>query len=489
MKVTQEKLPDSQVGLEIEIPPEMSQKTYDQVLRKLMKTVNIPGFRKGKVPRQVFLQRVGVTQFKAAVLEELLQDAIDRAIEQEAIEAIGNYQLKSSIDDLISQYEPGKSLTVSATVDVPPRVELEDYKGLSVQAEEVAYDPERVNQTLEQYREKLATLVPVEDRQAELGDVAVVDFIGKVKKEGGELEEFAGGSAEDFQVELEEGRFIKGFIQGIVGMDMEETKEVEVTFPEDYAQADLAGKPAVFTITLKEIKEKELPDLDDDFAQEISEFETLEEFTNSLKERFQTEAEEQTKRNKHEALLEALVQNLKAEIPNTLVQQEVDFMIRQSLMQLSNQGLDINKLITKEMIAGMRDRTRPEAIERLERTLALGEVAKQENIEVEEDELKTKMEETLTQIGDPDKIDKDRLRQVIQEDLLQEKILTWLEENGTVELVPEGTLSDSETAEDAVTGDSQTEEEGTETTQVTSVDASQADIDVEAEAVEEDSEE
>lgn len=478
MKVTQEKLPDSQLGLEIEITPEMSQKTYDQVLRKLMKTVNVPGFRKGKVPRQVFLQRVGVSQFKAAVLEELLQDAIDKAIEQEAIEAIGNYQLKSSIEDLIGQYEPGKALTVSAAVDVPPRVELETYTGLSVQAEEIKFDPERIDKTLEQYRGNLATLVPVEDRTAEMGDVVVVDFVGKVKKADDELEEFAGGSAEDFQVDLEEGKFIGGFIQGIVGMEINETKDVEITFPEDYAQEDLAGQEAVFTITVKEIKARELPEVDDDFAQEISEFETLEELRASLEERYKSEAEEQTKRNKHEALLEALVQNLKAEIPKTMVRQETELMIRQTLIQLSQQGLDINKLITQEMIEGMRQRTRPEAVQRLERTLALGEVAKREEIEPEEGEITDKMAEMAEQIGDPEKIDQTRLRQVVEEDLLQEKILDWLEENNSVELVPEGTLAKEEAAEEAAN-----------VNEAPPIDASQADIEVEAEAVEDDSEE
>ncbi|PSN20197.1 trigger factor [filamentous cyanobacterium CCP5] len=478
MKVTQEKLPDSQVGLEIEIPPEMSQKTYDQVLRKLMKTVNIPGFRKGKVPRQVFLQRVGVSQFKAAVLEELLQDAIDKAIQQEAIEAIGNYQLKSSIDELIGQYEPGKALTVSAAVDVPPRVDLDGYTGLSVQAEEVKYDPERVDKTLEQYRGNLATLVPIEDRTAEMGDVAVVDFVGKVKKDDGELEEFTGGSAEDFQVDLEDGKFIGGFIQGIVGMAIDETKEVEVTFPEDYAQEDLAGQDAVFTITVKEIKARELPEVDDDFAQEISEFETLAELRGSLEERYQREAEEQTKRNKHEALLDALVKNLKAEIPNTMVRQETELMIRQTLIQLSQQGLDINKLITQEMIEGMRERTRPEAIQRLKRTLALGEVAKRESIKPGEEEITAKMQEMAEQIGDPEKIDQARLRQVVEEDLLQEQILDWLESHSTVELVPEGTLAENAMSETNV-----------ESAEAPDIDATQADIEVDAKAIEDDSEE
>ena len=180
MKVTQEVLPDSQVGLEIEIPADLSQKTYDQVLTKLMRTINVPGFRKGKVPRPVFMQRIGVPQLKAAVIEELVQNAVDQAIKQEAIDAIGNYQLKSTFDELISQYEPGQPITIQASVDVPPRVTLKTYQGLSVQAEEILPDPERVDKTLSQYQNNMATLVPIEDRPAQMGDVAVIDFVGKI---------------------------------------------------------------------------------------------------------------------------------------------------------------------------------------------------------------------------------------------------------------------------------------------------------------------
>ncbi len=441
MKVTQEVLPDSQVGLEIEIPSEMSQKTYDQVLNKLMRTVNIPGFRKGKVPRQVFLQRVGVTQFRASVLEELVQTAVGKAIEQEAIEAIGNYQLKSSFEDLVSQYQPGQPITITAAVDVPPRVTLKSYKELAVQAEEILPDLGRVDQTLKQYQTNLATLVPIEDRPAQMGDIAVIDFVGKITHDDGEVEEFAGGSGTDFQVEMEAGRFIPGFVEGIVGMALEDSKDVAVPFPDDYSQAELAGKPAVFSITLKEIKEKELPDLDDDFAQEVSEFETIDALRDSLEARYREEAEQKTKANKDAALIEALVQNLEAEIPNTIVQKEIEFLLAQTIMQLSRQGIDVNKLLTRELVDGMRDRARPEAIDRLKRTLALGEVAKQEGIKVEEEELEAKFNEAMAEIDDPSQIDPERLYQVIEEELLQEKILAWLESVSTIELVPEGSLA------------------------------------------------
>lgn len=449
MKVTQEVLPDSQVGLEIEIPSEISQKTYDQVLNKMMRTINIPGFRKGKVPRKVFLQRVGVSQFKAAVLEELVQSAVDQAIKQEDIDAIGNYQLKSDFEALVSQYDPTQGLTLQVSVDVSPRVTLKQYKDLSVQAEEILPDLAQVDQTLERYQNNLATLVPVEDRPAQMGDIAVIDFVGKVQDNAGKWEVFENGSGNDFQVELSEGRFIAGFTEGIAGMALEESKDLEIAFPDDYAQPDLAGLPALFSITLKEIKEKELPDLDDDFAQEVSEYETITALRASLEERCTKDAADRTQANKNEALINALVDHLDAEIPNTLVQREVEFLLNQTLIQFSRQGIDVNKLLTREIVDNMQQQVRPEAVDRLKRTLALGEVAKQEGITVDEAALEAKVQDTIAEIEDMSQIDPERLVQVLQEEMLQEKILTWLEGVNTVELVPEGTLKKAEEAEAA----------------------------------------
>jgi trigger factor len=450
MKVTQEKLPASQVGLEIEIPPEMSKQAYEKTLQEFTRAANIPGFRKGKVPRQVLIQRFGSSRLKAAAIEELIENSLKQAIEQEKIEALGNFQLRSSFEELVSQFEPGSALVFSAVVDVPPEVALSQYKGLQIKAEEATYDSERVDEVLENYRNQSATLVPVDGRAAQTGDVAVVDFKGRLTGKDVEAEsaEIPGGSAEDFQIELVEGKFIAGFVDGIIGMNLEETKDVSVTFPEDYPQQDLAGKAAVFTITLKELKEKELPELDDDFAQDVSDFETLAEWRESLESRFQKEAEQKTKSNKEQALLDELVKHVEVEIPETLTKQEVDYMITQTAMQLSNQGLDIKRLMTKELLPQLRERSRPDAIARIQRTLALGEVAKRESIKVEEAEVVAKVDEILEQYADQTQdIDMDRLRQSVEDDLLREKILTWLEENATVELVPEGSLTPPETLE------------------------------------------
>ena len=302
---------------------------------------------------------------------------------------------------------------------------------------------------LEGYRENLATLVPIEDRAAKEGDVSVIDFVGKATNEDGELEEFEGGSASDFQVEIAEGKFIPGFVEGIVGMKLESSKDVEVTFPEDYPQAELAGKPAIFEITLKELKEKELPDLDDDFAEEVSEFETLDELRKSLEERYQEEATGATDANIEKALLDELVTHVDAEIPKTLVMREVDFIVTQTAMQLSRQGIDLSKFLTKDLVDNMRENAKPEANERLRRTLALGEIAKQESIAVTEEEVAERTKEMMAEVEDPSQVDPERLDQVVNEDLLKEKILAWLKENSKVELVPEGTLTPEEEPEDA----------------------------------------
>lgn len=461
MKVTQEKLPASQIGLEIEITPEMSQKAYEQVIQKFTRSANIPGFRKGKVPRQVVIQRFGVTNLKAAAVEELVDECLKAAIKQEKIDALGNFQLRSSFEELVSQFQPGSALTFSASVDVQPEVKLHQYSGLTVQAEEMQPNADRVAQVLDEYREQMATLVPVEGRGAQLKDVAVVDFKGMLTSDDPEAEpeEVPGGQAQDFQVELHEDRFIPGFITGIVGMAPGETKEISAQFPEEYPQPAVAGRDAVFTVTLKELKEKELPELDDDFAQEVSEFETLEALRESLEKRFNDEAEEKTKSNKEQAILDELIKHIEVDLPETLIEREVTYMLNQTAFQLQNQGIDVKRLFNQETIPMMKERSRPDAINRIKRTLALGEVAKQESIAVDPEEVKTKVNELLEQLEGQD-IDRERLQSVVSEDLLKEKILTWLIEHATIELVPEGTLKQSEPSEESAE-EADTDEEAT----------------------------
>ncbi|BAZ27556.1 trigger factor [Kalymmatonema gypsitolerans NIES-4073] len=449
MKVTQEKLPASQIGLEIEITPEKTKETYEKVVKNLASTANIPGFRKGKVPRQILLQRLGVTRIKAAALEELIQYGIEQALEQEQIQALGQPQLRSSFEELINNYEPGKSLTFAASVDVPPEPNLGEYTSLQVKAEEVKYDPEQVDKVLQSERQEMATLIPVEGRSAQIGDVAVVDFKGVVVASEGEDETaepqpIPGGEATDFQLEMQEDKFIPGFVTGIVGMNPGETREISAQFPDPYANEDLAGKPAVFTVTIKELKEKELPELNDDFAQEVSDYETLADLRSSLEERFQKEAEQKTKANKQEALLGELLKQVEVDLPESMIQQEVDAMLTQTAMRLSQQGLDIKKLFTQDVIPQLRERSRGEAVERIKRSLALREIGKRESVQVSEGEINARVQELLEQYAEKD-VDHERLREVVENELLTEKIIDWLLERSTVELVPEGSLSAAET--------------------------------------------
>jgi len=491
MKVIQEKLPASQVRLDIEIPPEMSTQAYEKTLKEFARNVNIPGFRKGKVPRQILIQRLGPARIKAAVLEDLIEDSLKQAIAQESVEAIGQFELRSSFEDLVGAFQPGAALTFSAAVDTPPDATVKQYKGLTVQAEEIVYDPKQVDDVLKDYQQKTATLVPIDDRPAQTGDVALVDFDGKLAEpdENGEAIPIPGGSATDFQIDLEEGRFIEGFIDGVVGMTPGETKAVEASFPDSYPQEDVAGKAAIFDITLKELKERELPELDDDFAQDVSEFETLAELKESLETRFKEEAGQKTRANTHEALSKEMVEQIEVDLPETLVKREVDYMVTQTAMRLEQQGLDIKKFLTQELLEGMRSQSRPEALIRLKQTFALGEVAKQESISVESDELETKVDEFIDRYEDKT-VDRDRVRQVLEEEALEEKVLDWLAENNTVELVPEGSLTEADDEGDgagsdaAAAGDAATDDPSAEPATA----ADEAVVEVDAAEVSEDKE-
>ncbi len=446
MKVIQEKLPDSQVGLEIEIAADASRNAYEKMVQNLARSSNIPGFRKGKVPRQVLLQRIGGQRIKAAALEELIQTSLGEALENESIQALGNYKLRSDFDELLEQYQPGDILTFKVAVDVSPSVKLGDHNSLTVKAEESVYDPQQVEDFFEQRRLQQADLIPIEDSAAAIGDIAFVDFKGKLAGAGEEAgQDIEGGSASNFQVELVEGKLIPGMIEGIVGMQPETTKEVAVTFPEDYPQEDLAGKPAVFTITLKELKTKELPDLDDDFAEEASngEFETIAAWRESLVQQFQERAQNETNNKIDEAIAEALLEQSTVELPDTLIQEEITNVLTKTLMQMQQMGLDVKQLFTPDNVPQMRQNARPEAIRNLKKSLIIKEIARQENLLPEEAAIKTKMQEIAKQFGNED-LDGDKLKTMVEEDLIAEKTFAWLRDKSQVELVPQGSLAEEE---------------------------------------------
>ncbi|NJN71315.1 MAG: trigger factor [Limnothrix sp. RL_2_0] len=450
MKVTQEKLPASQIGLEIEVPADVTQKAYNNAVSKLARTVNLPGFRKGKVPKQILIQRLGTGRIKASVLEELVDDSLKAAIEQEKIEALGNYQLKSSFEELIASYQPGEPFTFKAAVDVPATVTLDTYKGLAFKAEKTEYDPAQLEEYLEQKRRDTATLIPVEDRGAELGDVAIADYEGRYLTEAGEEEEeiIPGTKADDFSLDLEEGKFIPGFIDGFIGMKPEETKKFTVTFPEDYGQEEMAGKDVSFTVTLKELKGRELPDLDDDFASEASEeeFDTLDAWKESLEAQFKENAEIATKNSVRQSLVKLLEQNNSVDLPEVSVNEEITAVLTQQMMEFSRMGIDVNQLFNKDMIPKLRETARPEAEKRLGNSLILTEIAKVEKIEADPEKFGDRLESAKAELTE--EYDEERLKEAIKEEITIEATLDWLQEQSEIEFVPVGTLEPEEEDED-----------------------------------------
>ena len=442
MKVTQEKLEQSRIGLQIEVTGDQTTKYYEQAIKNLTTKANIPGFRKGKIPRQIILQRMGQSQVKAMALEALLEPAINEAIKQEAVPAIGNYQISSNFDDLLLSYVPGQTLTFSATVDVPPVVSLGTYTGLTVKAEEIVFDPAQVEDFIDRQRREKATIIPVVGRAAQLEDIAVVDYNGKLA-DGTEI---SGAQADDFDIELSEGKFITDLVHGIVGMSIGETRNVNVVFPADYAREDLAAQAAIFNVVLKDLKEQELPSLDDDFAKEASDFDTLVEYQASIATRFQEQAKKSTDQNIIGAIETALIGVAEADLPETLIERETMNILNQMANQFSQYGMDVNKLFTRETIPKMKENCRTDAISNLKQQFAIAEIAKKEGIVVSDEDIVAKMSEVLPQLAGED-IDENRLRSYITEDLQKEKTLEWLKEHAHVELVPEGSLkpADDET--------------------------------------------
>lgn len=446
MKVTQEKRPNSQIALTIEVPAEATKKAYEKVVRDLSKNLRIPGFRKGKVPRQVLLQRVGPERIRAESLETLVQDSINQATKQEEVDTLGNYQIEPQIDELLKGYKPGEILNFAVTMDVSPTVQLGDYQSLVIQAEESSYDPQQVEDYLAGQQSRLATLVPVEERPAQRGDVVVLNYTGRLVSDSGELGDIIeGAEATDFELELESGKFLEDLIQGIEGMAIAETKEISVQFPDDYAREDLAGQSANFTVTISEIKEKELPELDDDFAEEISEFETLAELRADIEQKYQTQAKDATNTAIENAIAKQILTVVEVEIPETLIDRESNLMIQQTLAELERYGLDPSQ-IDKEAAQKIKAEARPEAIERIKTDLALKEVAKQQSIEPDAEQLAERTAKIYEQLSDQ-KLDPERVKQFVSDELLEEQSLAWLRENLTIELVPEGSLEEAESTE------------------------------------------
>jgi len=432
LKVKTSSLPGSRLALEVGVPAGRCKASYEAAVDKLSRSVRLPGFRKGRVPKPVLLQQIGPLRVKASALEDLVDSVLRDAVEQEKVEVLGQPSLSGNFEELLEKFDPAKELVVTLEMDVAPTPTLKSTKGLSAEAESVAYDPARVDELLDQSRRQLATLVPVSDRAAAMGDVAVVSFSGVFSDDKSAIE---GGSANGLDVELEEGRMISGFVEGVVGMKPGDKKDVDCQFPDDYPEETCRGRKALFSISLDELKGRELPALDDAFAQQASDKKTLSELREDLESRLKQDAEQRQKNNRHEALLKALVDQLEVELPESLIKEEINSLLQETAAQMAQQGMDVKKLFTPETVQNLAQASRGEATERLQRSLALKALAKAEGISVADKDLEAKIKEVSAGFSDTNKIDPQRLRDAVAEDLLRETLLSWLEENAKLTMV------------------------------------------------------
>jgi trigger factor len=429
LKVSTSPRPGSRMAVEISVPAGRTQTSHDAAVEKLSRSIKLPGFRKGKVPRAVLLQQIGPVRIRATALEDLVDSVFRDALKQAEIPAIGQPALDGGFESLLERFEPGQELSLTLEMDVEPTPSLKTTKGLKAEAVKVEFDAARVDELIEQSRRQMATLVPVDGRAAAEGDVAVIGFQGTFVDTG---EAISGGSADAMEVELEDGRMIPGFVEGILGMKPGDSKTVACQFPEEYPQEDAAGRKASFEISLTELKTRELPALDDAFAQQASDKQTLAELRDDLEARLKDEAERRNSSNRHDALLAALVEQLEVELPETLVQEEIMSLLEQTAGQLAQQGMDVKKLFTPQLVQSLRETSRPEAEERLKRSLALKALAASEKLELSEQEIDDKVKELSRGFSDTANIDPQRLRAAVQEDLMREKLLGWLEANSTI---------------------------------------------------------
>ena len=432
LKVKTSSLPGSRLALEVGVPAGRCKASYEAAVERLSRSVRLPGFRKGRVPKPVLLQQIGPLRVKASALEDLVDSVLRDAVEQEKVEVLGQPSLSGNFEELLEKFDPAKELVVTLEMDVAPTPTLRSTKGLSAEAESVAYDPARVDELLDQSRRQLATLVPVSDRAAAMGDVAVVSFSGVFSDDKSAIE---GGSANGLDVELEEGRMISGFVEGVVGMKPGDKKDVDCEFPGDYPEETCRGRKALFSISLDELKGRELPALDDAFAQQASDKKTLSELREDLENRLKQDAEQRQKNNRHEALLKALVDQLEVELPESLIKEEINSLLQETAAQMAQQGMDVKKLFTPETVQNLAQASRGEATERLQRSLALKALAKAEGISVADKDLEAKIKEVSAGFSDTNKIDPQRLRDAVAEDLLRETLLSWLEENAKLTMV------------------------------------------------------
>ncbi|PZM62335.1 trigger factor [Paenibacillus dendritiformis] len=425
MKATWEKIEKNVGVLEVEVDAERVTEALDQAFKKVSKRVNVPGFRKGRVPRPIFEAKYGV--------ESLYQDAIDIMLPEAYTQAVKETDIKpvDQPDVEVEQIGKGQTFKFKAKVTVKPEVQLGEYKGLEVEKQSVEVTEEELDAELKRMQERHAELIIVDEDVAASGDSVVIDFEGFVDGEA-----FEGGKAERYTLELGSNSFIPGFEDQLVGMGTGDFKDVEVTFPEHYHAENLAGKPAVFKVKLHEIKRKQLPALDDEFAKDVSEFDTLEEYKADLKQQLQSRKEKEAEGAREAAVVDKAAENAEVEIPRAMIESEIQHMVKDLDNRLRMQGMNIDMFLTLsgQTIADLREQMQKEADKRVKNNLVLEQIAKEENLSISDEELSAevdKMAEMYQRTAEEirDILTKNGTLENLREEALIRKTIAFLVEN------------------------------------------------------------
>ncbi|MCM0649838.1 trigger factor [Clostridium swellfunianum] len=425
MNAKVEKIQQNVVKLEITVEAEKFNESLKKAYAKNAKKFNIPGFRKGKAPINIIKKYYGEGVFFEDAINFCCDDTYPIAIKENNIRPV-DYP---SID--IVQIEEGKEFIYTAEVAVYPEVELGEYKGVDVKKVEYAVTDEEVEAQLKQMQEKNARVETKIEGTVEKGNIAVIDFKGYADGIA-----FEGGEGKDFSLEIGSGTFIDTFEDQLVGAAVGENKNINVTFPEQYGREELNGKPAVFEVAVKEIKVKELPALDDEFAKEVSEFDTLDELKADVRKKLQETNDSRAKREYEEAVIDAVCENAKVEIPQVMISKEIDNMVKDLEMRLKYQGLDLKTYYeyTNSSEEQVKEFMKESAEKRVKTELVLEAVAKAESVEATEEELQAKATELAKQYGEKDlektaKLLLDAQKDYIKLDVVNEKVVKLLVDN------------------------------------------------------------
>ncbi len=403
MSVQVENMEKNLAKLTVQVSAEELEKAIQQAFLKNKNRFNVPGFRKGKVPRQMIEKMYGKGIFYEDAVNSILPGAYSKAADECGLEIVS----RPEID--VTEVESGKGVTFTATVAVKPEVTLGQYKGVQVEKADTEVTDEEVMAEIGKEQEKNATTVTVTDRPAALGDTVIIDFEGFVDGEA-----FDGGKSEDYSLELGSHSFIDTFEDQLVGKNAGDEVEVNVTFPEDYHVDSLKGKPALFKVKVNEIKAKELPEIDDEFASEVSEYETLDEYKASVKADLEKKKADSAKAKKEDEALKKIIEDSQMDIPDLMVETQAENMVDDYLQRMRAQGITPEMYMqytgtTQKMLV---DQMKPQALSRIQARLVLEAIAKAENIEISEEEL----EKELASMAEDYKMELDKLKELMNED-------------------------------------------------------------------------